>query len=42
MVLTVSPGTMVPMFRELAGLPPGEPDLAAVAAVVKKYGVNFV
>ena len=42
MVLTVSPGTLVPMFRELASLPPGEPDLEAVAAVVNRYEVNFV
>lgn len=42
LVLTISPGTLVPMFRELASLPPGEPDMEAVAAVVNRYDVNFV
>ncbi len=41
MVLTVSPGRLVPMFRELAGLPAGEPDLDEVAAVVGRYDVTF-
>lgn len=39
--LMVSPGRLVPMFRELASLPPGEPDLEAVSAVVGRYGVMF-
>lgn len=42
MVLTISPGRLIPMFRELADLPPGEPDLDAVGAVVSRYDVNFV
>lgn len=42
LLLTISPGTLVPMFRELADLPPGKPDLAAVSAIVSRYDVNFV
>lgn len=42
MALLVSPGKLVPMFRELAKLPPGEPDLEAVAGVVNQYDVQFV
>lgn len=42
MVLTISPGTLIPMFRELASLPPGPPDLDAVSAVANRYDVSFV
>ena len=42
MVLAISPGGLVPMFRELANLPPGEPDLDDVSSIIEKYDVSFV
>lgn len=42
MLLTVSPGNMIPMFRELADLPPGEPDLEVVSKIIRGYDVDFV
>lgn len=42
LLLTISPGGLTPMFRELAALPPGEPDLAAIAGICEKFGIRFV
>lgn len=30
------------MFTEIAGLPPGAPDMAKVAQIAAKYGVSFI
>ena len=30
------------MFRELNGLPPGEPDFERVTKICSKYGIHFV
>lgn len=42
LLLTIVPGGLAPMFAELAALPPGEPDLAAVAGICEKFGIRFV
>jgi quercetin dioxygenase-like cupin family protein len=42
MFITLTPSGIEGMFRELAQLPAGPPDLAQVAAICGRYGVSFV
>jgi hypothetical protein len=41
-VVLVSPPGCEKMFEELAGLPPGPPDMAKVEEICKRYGVHFL
>lgn len=41
MVFIVAPGNLLPMFRELANLPPGEPDLDEVSRIVGQFDIAF-
>ncbi|MDP9077054.1 MAG: cupin domain-containing protein [Bacteroidota bacterium] len=42
MWVTLVPGGAENMFVELAGLPPGPPDMEKVAAIAESYGIKFV
>lgn len=42
MIASAFPAGIEPMFGELAALPSGPPDFAAVARICKKYGITFV
>ena len=41
-IVTVLPGGLEKMFRELGALPPGAPDLAKVGEICARYGIHFV
>ena len=40
-LVTVTPAGLEPMFRELAALPEGPPDLGRVAEICGRYGIEF-
>lgn len=42
MALTISPGNLLPMMRELASLPPGESDMSKIVAICGKFDVHFL
>ncbi|MGH2373920.1 MAG: cupin domain-containing protein [Candidatus Methylomirabilaceae bacterium] len=41
-LVLLSPSGLERMFRELAQLPPGPPDMAKVVAICARYGVRFL
>ncbi len=41
-LVTATPSGIEHMFRELAALPPGPPDLARVSEICGRHGVTFV
>lgn len=41
-LIMLQPAGMEKMFRELSGLPAGEPDFTQVARICSKYGIHFV
>jgi quercetin dioxygenase-like cupin family protein len=40
--LTISPGNLLPMMRELASLSPGAPDMSEITAICSKFDVRFL
>ena len=38
----IMPGGLIPFFEELSKLPPGPPDLAVLAPLAQRYGVELV
>jgi hypothetical protein len=41
-LIMLQPAGTEKMFREISGLPPGEPDFGRVAKICSKYGIHFV
>lgn len=41
-LVMLQPAGTEKMFRELSGLPAGEPDLDVVAKICSKYGIHFI
>lgn len=42
MLVSIVPSDIERMFKELAALPPGPPDMRRVAEIVGRFGISFV
>lgn len=42
LLLTISPGSLAPMFADLAAMPDGPPDPATIAEICGRHGIRFV